>query len=702
MNIDLDIKNIKGIGEKTEQRIRKLGINTVKDFLLYFPFRFEDYGKLKKIKDINAKEKCIFLARVELINSKRSFAKRKNFTKVIAKDDTGKIEIVWFNNPWVKDSLTSGELYYFIGESSLNGIENIEIVNPLFRKFSNNEKSFNDEVIFSVYRITKGLKQQVLRNIYKKIYSENIDIKDYIPSYIVEKYNYLELKEAIKNVHLPTALTSVNKSIDRLKFDELFFYQLLNELRRKKISERKSTKIKFYEKETKEFINSFGFELTDKQKKVAWNILLDISNDRPMNRLLEGDVGSGKTVVFLIAVLNVVLNNKAAAIMVPTSILASQHYRKIYSLFFDKSFIGKKLNIALLTNSTTLLNNEKIKKQELIKLINDNKVDIIVGTHAVISDSVSIKNLGLVVIDEQHRFGVSQRKKINDSLNNVDKNNLYPHFLSVTATPIPRTLALAFYGDLDISILDEKPKNRKVIKTKVVNELDVVYKFIKNQVELGRQAYIICPLIEGDEEELFDLEIKSAKKTFEHVSKLDDFKKYNVGLLHGKLKSIEKDKIEKDFSSGKINILVSTSVVEVGVDVANATCMLILGAERFGLAQLYQLRGRVGRSDLDSFCFLQTNSEQEKAINRLNNIIKAKNSFELAELDIKERGMGELYGLKQSGHVPELKIASFYDYEIVNRAKEEAKNIVSIDPSLIKFPELKNIINEKEINIHFE
>lgn len=704
MEIFSEIKNIKGVGEKIEKKFQKLNIKTIKDFLFYFPFRFENYGKLKKIKELKYKEKCIFLARVELVDSKRSVIKRKNFTKAIVRDNTGKIEIVWFNNPWVKDSLNSGELYYFIGETSLSGINNIEIVNPLFRKYKKDDETFNNEIIFPIYSTINGLKQQVFRNIANKIFLENIKIDDYIPEYIKNNYNYFDIKKALENIHLPKDLISLNKAIDRLKFDELFMYQLLNKLRKQKNSKRKATKINFFEKETKEFIKSFGFELTKKQKKVAWEILLDLEKENPANRLLEGDVGSGKTVVFLIAVLNVVLNNKTSAIMTPTSILANQHYKKVCDLFLNKDFINKKINILLLTSKNILLNNEKIKKQDALKLINQEKIDIIIGTQAVISEDVEIKNLGLVVVDEQHRFGVNQRKKIKN-IKKEDKEKKYPHFLSVTATPIPRTLALAFYGDLSISILDEKPKNRKDIITKIENNLDIIYEKIKQEITKGRQVYVICPLIEQnieDEENIFESEIKSAKKTFENISKMKIFQDFNIGLLHGKLKQNEKDKVEEDFHNGKINILVSTSVVEVGVDVPNATCIAILGADKFGLAQLYQLRGRVGRSDLESFCFLQTNSKSPKTINRLNEIIKAKNSFELAEADARERGYGDLYGLKQSGHIPELKVATFFDYEIIKRAEHEADEIIKNNLEFKNLDLLKKEIIEKELNIHFE
>jgi len=699
MNVKDNLKLISGIGDKTLLKLNKLGLHTIEDFIFHYPFRYEIFTNKIKIKDLEANEKCIFLARVEIIDSKRSYIKRANFTKAILKDDTGKVEAVWFNNSWVKDSLIQGELYYFIGETTEN-YGSIELINPLYRKY-NSKKEIKNDLINPIYRTTKTLKQNILRNIGKKVFFEDIKIKDYLPENIKEKYNYQDLQSSLKNLHYPTNLELLETSKNRLKFDELFFLQLLNERRKFKFQNRKSYKINFFEKETKLFIKNFGFDLTDKQKKVTWQILKDLEKTIPANRLLEGDVGSGKTVVFLISVLNVFLNNYNSAIMVPTSILAVQHYRKICSLFLDKEYI-KNINVALLTGSECLLNNEKITKKKLEEKIKNNEVNIIVGTHALVQENVKIKNLALVVIDEQHRFGVKQRHLLTHENINLD-SEIYPHFLSVTATPIPRTLALAFYGDLDLSILDEKPLNRKPIKTEIVTDLKETYLFLLKELKEKKQIYIICPLIEETEEESrFELEIKSAKSVFEHFKKLKPFEKYNIEILHGKLKSTEKNKIEKEFSDGNINILVSTSVVEVGVDVSNANTIVILGAEKFGLASLYQLRGRVGRSDSQSYCFLYTKSKSAKSLDRLHSIIKAKSSFELAEIDMKTRGIGDMYGLIQSGNIPDLKIANIFDIDIMLKAKKEAEEIIQKDPELKTLKELKERINIKENEIHPE
>ncbi len=698
MNTKTDLINISGVGESSIKKLNKIGLKTVEDFLFYYPFRYEEYKLKNKIKEIVSGELVIFLARVELLDSKRSYVKKTNFTKAILKDDTGKIEAVWFNNKWIKDSLKQGELYYFIGTTTEN-YGSVEIINPLYRKY-NPKKEIKSDIINPVYRTTKTLKQNILRNIGKKIFSEELNLEDYLPEDIKEKYNFPELEYSLKNLHYPSNDKVLKQSRERLKFEELFFLQLINERRKIKNQKRESVKIKFFEDETKKFINDFGFELTAKQKKVAWQILQDIEKETPMNRLLEGDVGSGKTVVFLIAVLNTFLSGYNSAIMVPTSILAMQHYKKVCNLFFNKDYIGD-INIALLSGSECLLNNEKITKKKLQEKIKNNEVNILVGTHALIQEDVKVKKLGLVIIDEQHRFGVKQRHILTHENLSADKK--YPHFLSVTATPIPRTLALAFYSDLDLSILDEKPLNRKPIETKIVTELKDVNKFLLQELKEKKQIYIICPLIEQNEEESkFDLEIKSAKSVFEYYKGLKQFKEYSIELLHGKLKAIEKSKIEDEFSNGKINILISTSVVEVGVDVPNANTIVILGAEKFGLASLYQLRGRVGRSDKKSFCFLYTKSKSEKTLHRLNCIISAKTSFELAEMDMRDRGYGDMYGYEQSGHVPSMKIASIFDIDLMLKAKEEAEKIIKIDEDLEKHKELKNRVIQKENEIHPE
>ncbi len=465
----------------------------------------------------------------------------------------------------------------------------------------------------------------------------------------------------------------------RLAFSELFLRQLKSQMIKKEISERQAISIKFQEAATKDFVGGLPFQLTDDQKKAAWEIIQDLGKARPMSRLLEGDVGSGKTVVAAMAMLNVVINKKRAALMAPTEILAEQHFNSLNNLFKNSEF-----KIGLLTGT------KKIKDV--------NEFDIIVGTHAIIQKKVNIENLALAIVDEQHRFGVNQRQQIIDF---NKKDDSVPHFLSLTATPIPRSLALAIYGDLDLSIIKTLPKNRKPIITKLVKETErqKAYNFIREQIKSGRQIFVICPLIDESD----NLETKSVKAEHKRLAE-EIFPEFKIGLLHGKMKSADKDAVMKSFSNKEMDILVSTSVIEVGIDVPNASVILIEGAERFGLAQLHQFRGRVGRSEHQSYCLLFPSKEEnnsDKTMDRLGALEKYNDGFMLAKIDLKMRGAGEIYGDTQSGF-PELQIASLFDYELIKKSAEEAAAIIKIDSDLRAHPLLREKLGEWEDKIHLE
>ena len=463
--------------------------------------------------------------------------------------------------------------------------------------------------------------------------------------------------------------------------------QLKAQLIKKQIKSRTAPTIKFKESETQSFVGSLPFKLTDAQKKSAWEILQDLEKSEPMSRLLEGDVGSGKTLVAVMAMLNVALNERQAVLMVPTEILAEQHFNSVNRLLKDYHF-----KIELLTH------NHKSKTAT--------DANIIVGTQALIQETVKFRDLALVIVDEQHRFGVKQRQKLlefkgENGENNKTGNNLTPHFLSMTATPIPRSLALAIYGDLDLSIINQVPANRKKILTKLIteNKRQSAYDFIRKEIKSGRQAFVVCPLIDESDK----LGVKSVKQEHEKLDK-EIFPELKVGLLHGKLKAKEKEAIMADFLANKIQILVSTSVIEVGVDVPNATLMIIEGAERFGLATLHQFRGRVGRSDYQSYCFLFPTNEElsnPKTIERLEAMTKYNDGFSLAKIDLKLRGAGDVYGLSQSGF-PELRIASLFDYETIKKAQDEASALIKNDPDLKNYPLLKNKLGEWEDSLHLE
>jgi ATP-dependent DNA helicase RecG len=500
----------------------------------------------------------------------------------------------------------------------------------------------------------------------------------------------------------------------RLAFDEVFLIQLQSQIYRRETKKYSSSPIIFKEPETKNLVDGLPFKLTDAQRQSAWEILQDIQKDSPMSRLLEGDVGSGKTVTAAIAMFNVALNKKQAVLMVPTEILARQHYNSL-----GKLFSGWDIKIGLVTGNQLIINNEKliveggvkesmsqraeiknlpmvVTKNKKIKKVNPQEIidnsDIIVGTHALIQDKINFKNLGLVIIDEQHRFGVEQRTK----LLAANQEGHMPHLLSMTATPIPRSLALAIYGDLDISIINEMPAGRKKINTAIVPEVkrEEAYKFIRAQIEAGQQVFVICPLIDLSDK----LGVKSVKDEFEKLDK-NIFPDLNIGMLHGKMKAPEKEKIMADFLDNKIKILVSTSVIEVGVDVPNATIMMIEGAERFGLAQLHQFRGRVGRGEHQSYCFLFTENASEKTLSRLQALTQYQDGFALAKIDLRFRGPGEVFGTAQKGF-PEFKIASLFDYALMKQAREQAIKLLEEDESLNKWPEMKGKIGGKEVSLN--
>ncbi|MCF7906549.1 ATP-dependent DNA helicase RecG [Patescibacteria group bacterium] len=710
MDLNTDLKFI--ASEKLYSKLLKLDIKTLGECLKHTPYRYEIYKNVKKISQINENDnKAIVLVRIEIIQSRRSRNLKGNFTKAIVRDDTDRLEILWFNNPWIRKNIKVGDLIYlFCDISHKNG--KLSIINPKYKKYIKGEKI--EEIIYPIYKKSNDLTQQDFRRINKKIIKNyDVEFEEFIPEELLKKHKLPNLTKTIIDLHKGNS-EEIKKASLRIIFQKYFLINLKNILRKEYLEKQKTYICEYKEKEIENFIKTLNFKLTEKQNKVIKEIIQDQTEKNPSNRLLEGDVGSGKTIVFLIAVLNILLNKKQASLMVPTSILSMQHYEKILELFKKYKF-----KIALLNSKNSLINNEKVSKKEIVKGLKNGEINFLIGTHSVIQSDIEFKNLAFVVVDEQHKFGVNQRKKIKEqNFSSLNKEKIYPNFLSVSATPIPRTLHLAIYSDLKLSILDEKPEKRLDIKTKEisseltiskkilkdmnfsdVNNVGSAYLFIKKEIKKGNQAYVICPIInEPDLEnsEIYNLEIKSAKEEYKKISNLNIFKETKIGLLHGKLKDIEKNKIREDFLNKKIDILVSTSVVEVGVDIKDATCILIKGSERFGLSSLYQLRGRVGRSDKQSYCFVSGNIENENTKNRIQALIKAKNSFELAEFDMKNRGVGDFYGIKQSGN---------YSYNINKKILEFIKK-ESIEfyknNNIEKYPKLLKKIKKEEIEVHME
>ena len=675
------IKELYRVGEKITKILDRLGLENTRDLLFYFPFRYDDFTKSLPIADLKIDTNTNIIGTVELIQNKRSAHRRMFITEALISDESDTIKIIWFNQPFLTRTLKVGDRVSLAGRVSENHGQ-ITMVSPLYEKIIS-EDLIHTKGLIPNYHLTASITQKQIRALIKQTIILADSVSDWLPGDIKKRLGLLDLSEALKKIHFPKNLDEAFSAQKRLGFTELFLRQLKAQMIKKQIKSKSAPRIKFQEKATQEFVASLPFKLTDAQKKSAWEILQDMDNDSPMSRLLEGDVGSGKTLVAVMALLNVALNEKQAAIMVPTEILAEQHFNSISKLLAPYNF-----KIELLTHSH--------------KSKDATDANIIIGTQALIQENVKFHDLALVIVDEQHRFGVKQRQKLldfNDGKNNDSR--LTPHFLSMTATPIPRSLALAIYGDLDLSIISQMPANRKKIITKLITEdrRQKAYDFIREQIKAGRQVFVVCPLIDESDK----LGVKSVKKEHEKLDK-EIFPELTVGLLHGKLKAKEKEAIMADFVANKIQILVSTSVIEVGVDVPNATMMIIEGAERFGLATLHQFRGRVGRSDYQSYCFLFPSNEElsnSKTLERLEAMTKYSDGFSLAKIDLKLRGAGEIYGVGQSGF-PELQIASLFDYENIKKAQEEAISLVANDPELAKYPLLRAKLGEWEDSVHLE
>ena len=695
------ITELTRVGKTIAWQMGKLEIKTAGNLLTHYPFRYDDYSKILTIKDLKTKKTGTVKVKINLIANHRSPRKKMIITEAIVSDQTDSLKVIWFNQGFLTRTLKSGQQVYLAGKIDDDNYYGLQLTNPSY-ELCKDKNPIHTGRLVPIYPSTTKLSQKQIRFLTRQILPLIQEIPDWLPREIKIKYNLISLSVALEQIHFPQNKLWLEKAIHRLKFDELFLIQSQNQLIRQRIKNREAFPVKFKLKETKKFVQNLDFKLTEAQRKTSWEIINDIEKNFPMNRLLEGDVGSGKTIVAVIAILNALLNKYQAAYMAPTEILAEQHFKNIIELFTplrDKSLTGfKNFKIALLTRNNAKINSgRKIKKTELLKQLALGKIDLIIGTHSLIQEKIKLKRLSLAIIDEQHRFGVTQRAKlINQSGKEKTKS---PHFLSMTATPIPRSMALTLYGDLDLSIIDQIPPGRKKIITKVIklDEIKQTYQFIKKEISKGYQAFVVCPLIDPSDK----LGVKSVKEEYEKLSK-HIFPNLKIALLHGKLKSEQKEKIMKDFNKNKINILVSTTVIEVGIDIPNASIIVIKGAERFGLAQLYQLRGRIGRSQNQSYCFLFVENEGEKVQKRLQTLLQAKNGFELAERDLELRGPGEIFSTEQSGFSTNLKIARLSDFKIIKETRETANLIFKQDFKLKKYPLLEKKINESIKITHLE
>ena len=668
-----DVKYIKGVGPNRVKLLNKIGIFTLKDLITYYPRTYEDRSKPKNLYECQDGEE-VFVRAIACSRLSDIRLRGRTMQKLLIRDETATAEAMWFNQSYLKSKFEQGKEYGFYGRVSKK-YGKIELMSP---QFDEGNRTKNTGRIIPIYPLTYNLSQNNLRKIMengiKEVYG---NLEETLPNYILEEYKLEKINKAVKDIHFPESFNDFNTARTRLVFEELLSVQLaLLELKNRYMNEEKGI---IFDKNVKisDVINSLPFKLTGAQRRVLEEIEGDMESDKTMNRLLQGDVGSGKTVVAMCSAYKAVKSGYQAAIMAPTAILANQHLENFKNIL-EKFDIKMELLISGIT---------KKKKEHILQRLENGEIDIIIGTHALIEDNVKFKNLGLVVTDEQHRFGVKQRSKIASKGNN-------PDVLVMTATPIPRTLALILYGDLDISIIDELPPNRKKIETFAVNKnmTDRVNAFIKKQIDEGRQAYIVCPLVEENEE----MDLKSVEKLYE-TYKTEVFPEYKVEYIHGKLKQKEKDEIMDRFKKGEIDILISTTVIEVGVDVPNSNIMVIENAERFGLAQLHQLRGRVGRGEYKSYCILKYEGKGETVRKRMKVMCDTNDGFIISEKDLELRGSGDFFGTMQHG-LPEFKIANlFEDMKILKVAQEAAIKILSKDPKLENKENvlLKRLIRDK-------
>jgi ATP-dependent DNA helicase RecG len=728
------------LDENQQRALRKLNLFSVADLLFHFPVRYSDISEVKKISELVAGDMATVYGQVSNLKTKKAFRSKIPMAEGEIKDLSGKIKITWFNQAYLAKMLHAGENVKLTGKVT-QGKNSVYLANPEFEKMPDlpidmHDTLFNksgmENVGFSypVYVETKGITSKWFYHAIEKIFKEKTldNIEDYIPAEILKKYHLPTLKTALIWIHKPKNKNDAQSARKRFAFEEVFCIQLERQHDKFEYRKNKSFQIKPIEKNTQDFLKRFPFEPTNSQKKSINTILEDMAKTFPMSRLLEGDVGSGKTAVAATAAYVTVqqrpfdyaqgkpqtFGNLQVAYMAPTEILATQHFESFIEYFSPRhGGASIPINIGLITGSGCRKFPAKtigpgsgaswttISRSQLLKWTAEGAIPILIGTHALIQKTVRFKNLALVVIDEQHRFGTAQRKKLvrKDTKGNISA----PHLLSMTATPIPRTLALTIYGDLDLSLLDEMPAGRKQIITEIItpDKRTETYEKIRQELKNGRQLYVICPRIfEPDPEKELALNVKSAVVEAKRLKK-EVFQEYEIGVLHSKMSKEKKEKMMQDFTENRINILCATSVVEVGVNVPNATVIIIEGAERFGLAQLHQLRGRVIRSSYQAYCYIFAEAKTEKTIERLKALQTAKNGFELAELDLTLRGSGGLGGTKQWG-ITDLGMEAIKNIKMVEAARTEAIHLIEEDPELNNYSLLKAKVKQKTSEFHFE
>jgi len=687
--VDLPVTAVKGVSSSLTAKFKKLGVATVRDLLYFFPHRHLDYSQRKYISQLTEGEEETVVANVWQTQEIRLGGRRS--TEAVVGDETGNVRVVWFNNPYLVKKLAPNTRIVISGRVGLfNGRHVFE--SPEWEQVGDDDLVHTGRLV-PIYPLTSGLRPRQVRKLMKEVVDRWVVLlEDFLPQEVRDRHKLLELFQAIGQAHYPDDEVLKDRARVRLAFDELFLLQLgVLSKKRDWQESQPGNSFNIDVAVLDAFLKSLPFELTPAQQRVLQEITADLERAQPMSRLLQGEVGSGKTVVATVALLMAVANGYQGAFMAPTEILAEQHLATIRKLLSGVSseekqeenfyrysgLFARPINVALLIGDINLK-----KKEQLKQRIADGEVDVVIGTHALIQKGVTFSRLGLAVIDEQHRFGVAQRSAIR-------QKGFNPHVLVMTATPIPRTLALTLYGDLDLSVIDQLPPGRQVIKTKWLRpeQRNSAYAFLRRQAAEGRQAFILCPLVEESEA----VQARAAIAEYEHLSR-DVFPELKLGLLHGRMTAADKDKVMRRFRSAELDILVSTPVIEVGIDVPNATVMMVESADRFGLSQLHQFRGRVGRGQEQSYCMLLAHNPSEVSRERLGIIEKVQDGFILAEEDLKLRGPGEFFGTRQSG-LPDLKMAKLSDIALLEMARSEAIRLFEIAPGL-KRPEHHLLVQE--------
>jgi ATP-dependent DNA helicase RecG len=665
MTLQDEITRVKGVGEQTAQKFERLGVTTIEKLLVFLPRRYEDFAAIEAINQIKPGHVTV-RATAESVTTKR-VRRGLTITEAVLADSSGKIRAVWFNQPYRMTQLIEKGEFIFTGTYDFQRNRYV-LQNPSAEKVGDLVGEETDGKIVPIYPETKGLKSHTIRSVIRSVLPLIQMLPETLPEKIVAQEKLISRSQALLWLHAPETQEQLTAARERFAFEELFELLLASLLNKQANAALPAWRITFNEKAAKEFVSKLPFTLTSAQKIAAWEIIKNLEADEPMNRLLQGDVGSGKTVVAAMAAYLAAQAGYQSALMAPTEILAMQHAKTLHSLLQPFG-----LTVALLVGSV-----KPKARTELYKRLAAGDIQILVGTHALIQDKVIFSRLGFVIIDEQHRFGVRQRTEL------LTKSEKMPHLLAMSATPIPRSLALTVYGELDISILNERPKGRKPIITHIIspNSRAQLYEKIDSEIAQGRQVYVLCPLVDDSD---VNAELKSVQAEHKRLQN-SIFKHRRLGLLHGQLKGEEKERVMNQFAAGEIDILVTTTVVEVGVDVPNATVMMIEGADRFGLAQLHQLRGRVGRSEQQSYCYLVPSTSAAPSA-RLREMEKSNDGFYLAEKDLELRGPGEIYGRMQHGQL-NLQIASLADMRLIKRARIAAEWCIENNIDLLQYEQL--------------